>query len=105
RVGKKLVLVEKNVHYRADPEKPIADAVVRTYSDRVVRSLPIISEGGKGVLVNLKELFAEHPGELLGDMSIDASLAKVTKRKSFPSNVELEFSAPLTGDGTIVTFH
>ena len=31
RIGKKLALVEKNVHYRADPEKPIADAVVRTY--------------------------------------------------------------------------
>jgi hypothetical protein len=105
RVGKKLVLVEKNVHYRADPERPIADAVVRTYSDRVIRSLQILGEGGKGVLVNLRELFVDRPGELLGDLSIDSSLAKVTKRKSFPSNLELEFSAPLSGDGTIVTFH
>ena len=29
----------------------------------------------------------------------------MTKRKSFPANLELEFAAPLSGDGTIVTFH
>ncbi|MBI3725020.1 zinc-dependent metalloprotease [bacterium] len=105
RVGKKLVLVERNVHYRAEPEKPIAEAVLRTYSDRVIGSLPILSESPKGFLIDLRALLVERPGDLLQAISIDSSLAKVAKRKVFPTNVELAFSAPLAGDGALVSFH
>jgi hypothetical protein len=104
RLGKKLVLVEKNVQHRADPERPIADAVVRTYSDRVILSTPILSESPKGYLINLKEILVDHARTFLG-LSVDGSLAKVTKKKAFPTNVELAFSAPLYGDGTIISWH
>jgi len=104
RLNKKLVLVQKNVWFRADPERPIADAVVRTYSDRVILSTPILAESPKGLVIDLKEILVGHARDFLG-MGIDGSLAKVTKRKTFPTNVECAFSAPLYGDGTLLLWH
>ncbi|MEZ0230109.1 MAG: zinc-dependent metalloprotease, partial [Planctomycetota bacterium] len=104
RLGKKLVLVEKNVAYRADAEKPIADAVVRTYSDRVLLATQILSESPKGLAIDLKDVLVNHARDFLG-VSIDGSLSKVTKRKAFPQNCEVAFSAPLSGDGTLLLWH
>ena len=83
---------------------PRADAVVRTYSDKVLFSTPILAESPKGLVIDLKEVLVGHAREFLG-MGIDGSLARVTKKKAFPTNVEVAFSAPLYGDGTVLLWH
>jgi hypothetical protein len=104
RLNKRLVLIEKNVGYRADADRPIADAVARTYSDRVIFSTQILAEGPKGLLIDLRDVLVNHATKFL-DFSVDTSLTKVTKRKVFPTNDEVAFSAPLSGDGTLLLWH
>src|SRR5262245_15230642 len=50
RNEKKLVLVEREVRYRFDEKRPLGEVVKRTYSDRVLKALPIVAlHGGNPV--------------------------------------------------------
>jgi hypothetical protein len=112
RLDDKLVLVERNARYRAEPGQPIEDVVRRTYSDRVLKALPIIGEAtdrspDRGVLVDLKALFADGAQVFFGGpgAALDPALAKFTKVKAFPQNVELAVTMPGRGDGQLTTLH
>jgi hypothetical protein len=110
RLDDKLLLVEKNVRYRADAGQPVEDVVRRTYSDRVMKALPILAESRNpqgGVVVDLKDLFADNAKVFFGPMGggLDASLAKFSKIKAFPQNVEIAITMPSRGDGQLVTLH
>ncbi len=111
RYEDKLLLVEKNVQYRAEEGKPIHEVVARTYTDRVVKAMPILAEqrgdSNRGVLIDLKDLLADNAGLFFGGMgaNLDASIARFAKIKVFPGNVELGVTMPTRRDGTLLTLH
>jgi hypothetical protein len=92
RLDRKLVLVEPEIRYKA--QGTLAEVVKRTYRDRVITSVPILSEGpGGSCLIDLSDLLATRSSLFAGQLGrgIDPSLTKVAKAKAFQKNVELEF--------------
>src|SRR5262245_53283968 len=59
RVGDKVHLVRRNVHFKARAGSPVARAVETTYSDSVLMALRIatINQARQAVLVNLNDIF------------------------------------------------
>ncbi len=106
----KLVLIERDVRYRADAGGPLADVVKRTYSDRVVKAVPIVGEGrrgeNRGLLIDAKELFADSAALFFGfGNMLDHSVARFEKFKSFPNNTELAITMPTRAGGQLTTLH
>jgi hypothetical protein len=92
RLDRKLVLVEPEIRYKA--QGTLAEVVKRTYRDRVITSVPILSEGqGGACVVDMSDLLATRSFLFAGSLGrgIDPSLTKVAKAKAFQKNVELEF--------------
>ena len=59
RAGDRLLVVRRNVRFRAEAGSPQADAVKVSYTDSVIKALPIKSEKNDGqlVLIDLADLF------------------------------------------------
>ncbi|MGD8395205.1 MAG: DUF5117 domain-containing protein, partial [Candidatus Eiseniibacteriota bacterium] len=92
RNDRSLMLVQPDVWHRAAAKSPIADAVERTYTETVVRTLPIRAEDDKGnVLIDLSALYLKNPQAFFGDLvkNADAALARINKVKNFPQNIEV----------------
>ncbi len=98
RVGDKVHLIRRNVHYTAKGGSPMARAVEVTYADSVLMSLRIvaINQMTQGVLVNLNDIFMTDFGEL-GIGRFDASRSVWHKVKAFPRNLELQVQATYAG--------
>ncbi|RMG16690.1 MAG: DUF5117 domain-containing protein [Planctomycetota bacterium] len=107
RFRKQVLLVELNTRQRAAPDKPLGAVVRRTYADRLLASLDIISVDDEGaLLVDLGRLLTRETRTFFGGVfSVDTSLVRFTKVKAFPQNVEVALQMPLLGDGTFVTLH
>ncbi|MGE0706492.1 MAG: zinc-dependent metalloprotease [Planctomycetota bacterium] len=107
RHNDKLLLVELNTRQRAEKGKPVASVVRRTYEDRLLATLEVLSIGPKGqVLVDLGALLANEYSTFFGGIfSLRSSLARFTAAKAFPKNDEVAVRMPLYGDGTFVTLH
>jgi len=100
RVGDKIHLVRRNVHYKANPNTPAAHAVETTYADSILMSLKIqaIDPMRNGVIIDLNEIFfTDFPELNLG--SLDTSRTVWQKVKGYPKNIELEIAATYTGGG------
>jgi len=103
----KLLLMEPNLQRQArggDQEKELRSSVTRTYTDRVVTSVPILCMGpGRGPVINLGDL-------LVGQMPLftnirgRAELASFGTVKAFPQNLEIPVTVP-TGDGQLTKIH
>jgi len=103
----KLLLMEPNLLRQArggDQEKELRSSVQRTYTDRVVTSVPILWAGpGRGPVINLGDL-------LVGQMPLftnirgKAELASFGQVKAFPQNLEIPVTIP-TGDGQLTKIH
>lgn len=103
----KLLLMEPNLLRQArgnDQDKELRSSVTRTYTDRVVTSVPIMGFGpSRGPIINLGEL-------LVGQMPVFTSirgrgeLAAFGKVKAFPQNLEIPVTLP-TGDGQMTKIH
>jgi hypothetical protein len=93
RAGDRLLVIRRNVHVRAESGSPQADSVKVSYTDSVIKALPIKSEKGDGdkILIDLADLFMTD----LADMGIQPDVARSTwaKVKAFPKNIEIEVSA------------
>ncbi|MGO9108078.1 MAG: DUF5117 domain-containing protein, partial [Thermoguttaceae bacterium] len=93
RAADRLLVVRRNVHVRAEAGSPQADSVKVSYTDSVLKALPIKSEkpGGRQVLIDLGDLFMTD----LADIGIQPDPTRSTwaKVKVFPKNVEIEVSA------------
>ena len=106
RAADHLLVIRHNVRFRADAGSPQADAVKVSYTDSVIKALPIKSEknGGQLVLIDLADLFMSD----LADIGIQPDPARSTwaKVKAFPKNVEIEVSAvfSMTGRGRFASF-
>ncbi len=106
RVGDKVHLVRRNVHFQAKKSAEVARAVETTYTDSVLMSLRIqsIHSSGGGVLVNFNDIFMTDFAQL-GAGPFDPSRSVWSKVKAFPRNVELEVAATYSGgphDGSVI---
>lgn len=103
----KLLLIEPNLTRQArggDQEKELRSAVTRTYTDRVVTSVPILCFGpGRGPVINLGELLVGQM-PLLANIRGRNELAAFGSVKAFPQNLEIPISIP-TGDGQLTKLH
>src|SRR5947208_1972798 len=98
RVGDKVHLVRRNVHFKAKPGSPMAKAVETTYTDSVLMALRIatINPMRQAVLVNLNDIFMTDFAQLrMG--AFDASRSVWNKIKTFPRNIELQVQATYAG--------
>src|SRR5579864_1791315 len=91
RVGDKIHLVRRNVHYKANPNTPAAHAVETTYADSILMSLKIqaINQTQNAVVIDLNDIFFTDFAEL-GLGSLDAGRTVWSKIKGYPKNIELE---------------
>ncbi|RME70448.1 MAG: DUF5117 domain-containing protein [Planctomycetota bacterium] len=111
RLDRKLLLVEKNVRYRANRNDPLHEVVQRTYTDRLIKAVPIGAEEPgsprRGVLIDGNRLFAQYASAFFGRLGrqLDPSVARITKVKVFPNNVEIAVTMPDRNDGSLVTLY
>jgi hypothetical protein len=98
RVGDKVQLIRRNVHFRAKAGSPAAHAVETTYNDSVLMALHIkaINHSRNSLLLNFNDIFMTNFAQMnLG--SFDANRSTWHKIKTFPRNIELEVAATFEG--------
>ena len=98
RVGDRVQLLRRNIHYRAPDNTPLQKAVKQNYTDSVLLALPIvtINPGGQGVLVDFGQIFLSDFAQL-GLGSLDRGRSSWAKIKTFPNNIELQVEATFAG--------
>ncbi|MBX7168454.1 MAG: zinc-dependent metalloprotease [Pirellulales bacterium] len=93
RAAERILVVRRNVQYRAAGGSPQADAVKVSYNDSVISALPIKSQRSPGgpVLIDLADLLMTD----LADMGFQPDRSRSTwyNVKVFPDNVEIEVSS------------
>lgn len=93
RVGDKIQLVRKNIHYEAPKGTPLEKAVKQNYTDSVLKSLPIVSMAPGGApLIDLSNIFFTDFAQL-GIGSLDRSRTSWHQVKAFKNNIELQVEA------------
>jgi hypothetical protein len=100
RVGDKVHLIRRNVHFKARPGSPVAHAVETTYTDSVLMALRIASINmmKQSVLISLNDIFMTDFAQLGRSFGMfDPSRSVWHKVKTFPRNVELEVQATYAG--------
>ncbi|HWG42078.1 MAG TPA: zinc-dependent metalloprotease [Gemmataceae bacterium] len=98
RVGDKVHLIRRNVHFKAKEGSPAAHAVETTYADSVLMALRIksINPNRQSLLLDFNDIFMTDFAELhMG--SFDSNRSTWHKIKAFPRNIELEVSATFDG--------
>ncbi len=100
RVGDKVHLIRRNVHFTAKAGSPAAHAVETTYADSVLMALRIVSINPQrqSVLINLNDIFMSDFAQL-GLGGFDPSRSVWHKVKAFPHNIELEVAATFARGG------
>jgi hypothetical protein len=100
RVGDKVQLVRRNVHFRAKSGSPLAKAVETTYTDSVLLALRIqaINQQRNAVVIDLNDIFMSDFAQL-GIGHFDSNRSTWHKIKAFPQNIELEVAATYAGGG------
>ncbi|HZT79974.1 MAG TPA: DUF5117 domain-containing protein, partial [Gemmataceae bacterium] len=110
RVGDKVHLIRRNVHFKARPGSPVARAVETTYTDSVLMALPIVTINPmkQAVLINLNDIFMTNFAQLPFGL-MDPGRSTWHKVKAFPKNVELQVQATFAGgrgfgrgDGSVI---
>jgi hypothetical protein len=99
RVGDKVHLVRRNVHFKAKAGSPVARAVETTYADSVLMALRIVTvnpANQQAPLIDLNDVFMSDFAEL-GLGSFDPSRSVWHKVKAFPRNIELQVQATYAG--------
>jgi len=103
RIGKKLVLMEPELQYQSRGSEQIDSSVERTYTDRMVLSVPIVTMGPQGgPVIDLDALLVGQSSRF--GLPLDPSLTKVDQCKAFPQNLEIAFEGPGM-DGRMMTLH
>ncbi len=97
RIGDQLVLMEREVRYRVQNQRqPIASAVERTYTDRMLQAVPVLSERGGNPVIDLTALFGGSAQTFFGEVAreLDARVVRVESLKTFPKNVAFTLTVP-----------
>src|SRR5262249_7548316 len=98
RVGEKVQVIRRNVHFQAKRDVPVAKAVETTYTDSILMALPIrtINMMRMTVVVDLAQIFMSDFADLKLGM-VDRDRTTWHKVKAFPKNVELEVDVTFAG--------
>jgi hypothetical protein len=108
QIGKRLALVEPNLAVRSNGDSENQRSIDRTFSDRVILDVPIVTNGpGGGPVIDLDALLLGRSREFFGSylMGAQTHLARIAKTKAFPQNVEIAFELPrATGQFTTVHY-
>ncbi len=102
-----LMLMEPNLAIRSTGDLENRNATKRIYTDRVVLTVPVISEGPDGgPVIDLDNLMLNNSGTFFGRFTRGArlDLAEVESVKAFPNNIEVTFSLPIAG-GRMAKIH
>ncbi len=107
RHDRRMVLMEPQLLRRAQgsaADEELKLAVRRTWNDRVVTSVAILTTGpGGGPVVDLDALLVGNSALFTG-LSGDAALARIGEIKAFPRNLEIPVTIPM-GRGELTTLH
>ena len=98
-VGKHLKIVTPDTRHVRKEGKPVADVIKRTYNDRYIASVPIVSmTGGGDPLIDLGALLKSDLADVafIGG-SVRSELSKWHKIKVFPDNVLIDVDLALGG--------
>ncbi len=101
RVGDRIQLVRRNIHYKAPAGSSLDKAVKQNYTDSVLMALPIIAVNpmrGGALLIDFSDIFMTDFAQL-GLGMLDRSRSSWAKVKGFPNNMELEVEATFSGGG------
>jgi len=101
RVGDRIQLVRRNIHYKAPGGSSLDKSVRQNYTDSVLMALPIIALNpmkGGAALIDFSDIFMTDFAELNLGM-LDRGRSSWTKVKGFPHNMELELEATFSGGG------
>jgi hypothetical protein len=100
RVGDKVHLIRRNVHFKAKSGSPVAKAVETTYTDSVLLAIRIvaINQIKQAPLINLNDIFMTDFAQL-GLGGFDPNRSIWHKIKTFPRNIELQVQATYGGGG------
>ena len=100
RVGDKVQVIRRNVHFQAKSGSPTAKAVETTYTDSVLLALRIqsIHPARQTILLNFNDVFMSDFGDL-GLGAFDANRSSWNKIKAFPRNLEMEVTATYASGG------
>ncbi|MCK4872367.1 MAG: zinc-dependent metalloprotease [Phycisphaerales bacterium] len=107
RIGNRLALIEPNYHVRSTGDAESQSSISRTYSDRVILDVPIVTMGpGGGPVIDLDALLLGRSGDFFRGYLAGARmhLATITETKVFPHNVEIAFELP-RASGQFTTVH
>ncbi len=100
RRGDQLMLVEPNLAVRSSGDDLSREGVARVNTDSVVLSVPILAIGpGGGPVIDLDRALLGSSDRFIGGFlrGANTGLAKITKAKVFPRNIELGFELPRAG--------
>src|SRR5262245_1746832 len=98
RVGDKVQLIRRNVHFKAKSGSPVSKAVETTYTDSILMALRIvtINPSKQAVLINLNDIFMTNFAQLPFGL-MDPNRSGWHKVKPCPKNVELQVQATFAG--------
>tara|TARA_R110002096_G_scaffold344921_11_gene538342 strand:+ start:22085 stop:24850 length:2766 start_codon:yes stop_codon:yes gene_type:complete len=97
RRGDQLMLIEPNISVRSSGDAQSKEGVARVNTDRVVLSVPVLTTGpGGGPVIDLDQALLGSSDEFIGRFlrGANVGLAKITKAKVFPHNIEIGFQLP-----------
>lgn len=97
RRNDQLMLIEPNIAVRSSGDQESKAGVARVNTDRVVLSVPIVAMGpGGGPVIDLDQALLGNSSAFIGGFlnRANVGLAKLTKAKTFPNNIELGFELP-----------
>src|SRR5207244_7841138 len=100
RVGDRIQLVRRNIHFKATPGTPLDKAVKQNYTDSILMALPIVALNPMrgAVLIDFSDIFLTDFAQL-GLGFLDRNRSSWAKVKGFPTNLELEVEATFSGGG------
>lgn len=92
-----LMLIEPNIAVRSSGDQESQAGVKRVNTDRVVLTVPILATGPSGgPVIDLDRALLGNSGAFIGGFlnRANTGMAKLTKAKAFPNNIELGFELP-----------
>lgn len=91
RAGDRILVIRRNVYFKANDGSPQSDAVKVSYTDSVIAAVPVKTEQGDRVLIDLSNLFMRD----FAGLGIQPDPARSTwgKVKTFEGNVGIEVNA------------
>ncbi len=98
RVGDRIQLVRRNIHYKATSES-LDKSVKQNYTDSVLMALPILAINpmrGAAAVIDFSDIFLTDFAQL-GLGSFDRNRSSWAKAKGFEKNMELEVEATFAG--------